>query len=134
MKKDIPFYPVKDVVLAVARKQADGGEPEWLVYLINKNEKPLENVMVTSKGYGEIDGEPQKTSTLRHMFPLIDTGGVALVEPIHPQVFGLNNEYWVSYFIGSQVYDKKYIFVPDTILEDNLSYIQELGLEGVLHP
>ncbi|WP_339788634.1 MAG: hypothetical protein ACMVP2_13120 [Imperialibacter sp.] len=134
MKKDIPFLPVKDVTLAVVKRPTADEEAEWVVYLINRNDQPLENVMVTSKGYGELDGEQQKTSTLRHMFPLIDVGGATQVESIHPQVFGLNNEYWVSYFIGRQLYDKKYIFVPDTILEDNLSYIDEIGLEGVLHP
>ncbi len=131
MKKDIPFYPVEGVVLAVVRKSDDSG---WYVYLINKNNQSLENVIVTSKGYGVIEGEQKKTSTLRHMFPLIKTGATALIEPIDPQVFGLNNEYWVSYFIGSRVYDKKYIFVPDTILAENIMLIEELGLKGVLHP
>lgn len=134
MKKDIPIIPVKGVTLAVVRKTTEGVDPEWQVYLMNKNDVPLQTVMVTSKGYGEIGGEHQKTSTLRHVFPVIAKKEYALIETIHPQVFGLNNEYWVSYFIGNQVYDKKYIFVPDTILEENLSYIEELGLEGVLHP
>lgn len=135
MKKDIKFEPVKGVELAIVKKAPDdSGEEAWFVYLINKNEMPLENVMVTSKGYGQKDGEHQKTSVLRHMFPLVGSGGAVLIEPIDRQVFHLNNEYWVSYFIGRQVYDKKYIFVPDTILEDNLSYIEELGLQGVLHP
>lgn len=129
MKKDIQFYPVKGVNLAVARKGT-----QWDVYLINRNGQKLENVMVTSKGYGEKNGEKQTTSVLRHMFPLIDKGNAVLVEPIDPGVFHLNNEYWVSYFVGSQLYDKKYIFVPDSILEDNLTFIEEIGLEGVLHP
>jgi hypothetical protein len=50
-----------------------------------------------------------------------------------PDVFHLNNEFWVSYFIGKQIYDKKFIFVPDSIIEDNLIQISPLGLEGVLH-
>ena len=57
----------------------------------------------------------------------------ALVEPIDPAVFHLNNEYWVSYYIGTQIYDKRFIFVPDTICEENLSFIPELELKGVLH-
>jgi hypothetical protein len=49
---------------------------------------PLENVLVTSKGYGEKDGEQVKTSTLRHSFPLIEANSYKLIEPIDEQTFG----------------------------------------------
>jgi len=39
----------------------------------------------------------------------------------------------VSYYIGSQIYDKRFVFVPETICEENLVFIQELEKEGVLH-
>ena len=128
MKKDIDFSPVKNVHVVIA--QTDEG---WKVYLINRNEKKLENVMITSRGYGEKNKEEQKTSTLRHMIPYLDPGMHALVEPIDKSVFHLNNEYWVSYFIDGQVYDKKFIFVPDTILPENLIFIEELEMKGILH-
>ena len=133
MKKDIQFLPVENVLISVAKKDNDSESPEWQVFLINRNDKSLETVMVTSKGYGEKDGEEQKTSTLRHVIPAIEPGEYALIEPIQPEVFHLNNEYWVSYFIDGQVYDKKFIFVPETIKEENLIEIKELGLMGVLH-
>ena len=89
--------------------------------------------MVTSRGYGETKIETQKTSTLRHMIPYLDPGMYALIEPIASSVFHLNNEYWVSYFIDGQVFDKKFIFVPDSIIEENLTYIEELEMKGILH-
>ncbi len=128
MKKDIQFLPVKDVFFTVAKEQE-----EWKVYLINRGTDLLENVMITSKGYGEKDGEEQKTSVLRHSIPKLEAGEHALIEPIDPQVFHLNNEYWLSFFIGTQVYDKKYIFVPDSISENNLSFIPEINLRGIIH-
>lgn len=128
MKKDIQFLPVKDVFFTVAQDQE-----EWKVYLINRGTDVLENVMITSKGYGEKDGQKQETSVLRHSIPKLEAGEFALIEPIDPQVFHLNNEYWLSFFIGTQVYDKKYIFVPDSISENNLSFIPELNLRGVIH-
>lgn len=128
MKKDIQFLPVKDVFFTVAKDQE-----EWKVFLINRGQEVLENVMITSKGYGEKDGKKQETSVLRHAIPKFDAGEYALIEPIDPQVFHLNNEYWLSFFIGTQVYDKKYIFVPDSISENNLSFIPELNLRGVIH-
>ena len=129
MIKDIPNPEVEDVYLAVVQE----AENDWKVYLINRNKNNLETVMITSKGYGEKDGQEQKTSVLRHMLPMVEKGEFALIEPVDPSVFHLNNEYWVSFFINKQLYDKKYIFVPDTIKEENLVYIKELDKKGVLH-
>ena len=133
MIKDIEIPEVKNVTLAVARKKNIGEGDEWKVYLINNNEHPIENTLVSSKGYGEKDGEEQRTSILRHFLETVPANSIALIEPIDPAVFHLNNEYWVSYYIGSQIFDKRFVFVPDTICEENISFIKELEMEGVLH-
>jgi hypothetical protein len=133
MIKDIVVPEVKNVTLAVAREPGEDSAGEWRVYLINNNEFPLENTLVASKGYGEKDGEKQNTSILRHFLETVPPHSTALIEPIDPAVFHLNNEYWVSYYIGSQIYDKRFVFVPDTICEANMSFIKELDREGVLH-
>ncbi len=128
MKKDIVFPKIENVYIAIAKD-----EEQWKVYLLNRTEDLLETVMVTSKGYGKKGGEEQKTSVLRHMIPQLEKSEYALIEPIDESVFHLNNEYWVSFFIGGQLYDKKYIFVPESIIQENLSTIPELELEGILH-
>lgn len=133
MIRDIKIPEVKNVTLAVARKQTPGESEEWKVYLINNNDIPIENTLVASKGYGEKDGEPQQTSILRHFLETIQPNSAMLIEPIDPAVFHLNNEYWVSYYIGSQIFDKRFVFVPDSIREENISFIKELEMEGVLH-
>ena len=133
MIKDIVIPEVKNVTLAIARHDADGLSPEWKVYLINNNDFPLENTLVASKGYGEKDGENQNTSILRHFLETVPPHSSALIEPIDPAVFHLNNEYWVSYYIGTQIYDKRFVFVRGTICEENISFIPELEMEGVLH-
>ncbi len=132
MKKDIDFSPVTGVDMVIA-KSADKTDAQWDVYLINRNLIELETVMVTSKGYGNLNGEKKETSTLRHLIEKLEEQSFAKVEPIDPAVFKLNNEYWVSYFILSQVFDKKFVFVPDSITEENLQYIPELDLMGVRH-
>jgi hypothetical protein len=131
MIKDIKIPEVKNVTLAVARKNSV--ESEWKVYLINNNDFPIENTLVASKGYGEKEGEQQRTSTLRHFLETVPANSAVLVEPIDPALFHLTNEYWVSYYIGRQIYDKRFVFVPDAIREENVSYIKELEMEGVLH-
>lgn len=133
MIKDIKIPEVKNVTLAIARIKNIGESYEWKVYLINNNDHPIENTLVASKGYGEKDGEQQRTSILRHYLDTIDANSAVLVEPIDPSVFHLNNEYWVSYYIGTQIFDKRFVFVPDAISEENISFIKELEMEGVLH-
>ena len=132
MMKDIEIPQVKNVTLAVTREKGIS-EKEWKVYLLNNNSFPIENTLVASKGYGIKDGEKQTTSTLRHYLETVPANSAALVEPIDPAVFHLSNEYWVSYYIGQKIYDKRFVFVPDTICEENLSYIKEFEMEGVLH-
>jgi len=121
------------VTLAVARAQTPGEKGEWMVYPINKNEHPIENTLVSSKGYGEKNGEKQETSVLRHFLQTVPPNSGTLIEPIDPDVFHLNNEYWVSYYIDRQIFDKRFVFVPDSIREENLSFIKEIEMEGILH-
>ena len=133
MIKDIELPVVKNVTLAIAREKDNLLQDEWKVYIINNNDFALENTLVASTGYGERDGEKQKTSTLRHFLQTVPPHSTALIEPIDSAVFHLNNEYWVSYYVGTQIYDKRFVFVPDSIHELNLTFIKELNLEGILH-
>lgn len=130
MKRDIIFPQVEGICIAIV-KQAEGS---WQVYFINKNEYALENVIINSRGYGELEGEQRQTSVLRHVFDRIEPSTYVPVEPIDPQVFGLNNEYWVSYYVGMTIYDKRFVFVPDSIVDANLiriPYMEEAF--GILH-
>ncbi|MDZ4714972.1 MAG: hypothetical protein SH819_05830 [Cytophagales bacterium] len=133
MIKDIKKPLVKNVTLAVVCDEDAVNREAWKVYLINGNDVPLENTLVASTGYGLRDGEEQKTSTLRHFLQTVEAQSTALIEPIHAALFHLNNEYWVSYYIGQELFDKRFVFVPESIKEENLTFIRELNREGVLH-
>lgn len=133
MKKDIDFDPVEGVSVAIATEKNDAGIDVWNVYLINYNAFYLENVLVSSKGYGLNNGKEVKTSVLRHLFEQVSPKSFVKIEPINPAIFHINNEYWVSYYIGKKILDKKFIFVPDSIVEANLIDISILNMRGVLH-
>lgn len=133
MKKDILFPKVQGISIAVIRKLNEAEHAEWQVVFINDNEHDLENVIVVSRGYGEIEGESRQSSVLRHVFGKVKAKDNVVIEPIDPSVFVLNNEYWVSYYVDNEIFDKRFTFVPDTIREDNLTKIQSLGLMGILH-
>jgi hypothetical protein len=132
MIKDLPENIVKDIAIAVALEGESIQSKTWYVYLINLKNEPIENVLITSKGYGEKDGEPTKTSTLRHMFPKVDESAFVLIEPIDESTFGLNNEYWLSYYIGKDIYDKKFIFLPESIVESNFIKLPIVNKPGVM--
>jgi hypothetical protein len=134
MKKDIEFRPVEGVKITIARSFNEANQPEWDVYLINRLKTPINTVFVTSRGYGfDKDGNQVKTSQLRHFHKDVAAEEIIKIEMITPDVFHLNNEYWVSYFVDNQVFDKKFIFVPESITEENLIHIEQLNLKGVLH-
>ncbi len=131
MKKDIPFHPVTGVKLAIAKEDENGDN--WGVYIINQNLISLQTLMVTSKGYGKVEGEKRNTSVLRHLIEELEENSFARIEPIDPALFKFTNEFWVSYYIMGQIFDKKFIFVEGSMGEENISYIPELELFGVLH-
>ena len=65
MKKDILIPKVEDLAIAII----PGAEDDlWDVYLLNFKPSPLSTVLINSTGYGEIEGEKVKTTTLRHFF------------------------------------------------------------------
>lgn len=132
MKKDLPENQVADIGIAVVLV---GDTPEvgnWKVYAINFKDSPITDVLVSSKGYGEINNKLVKTSILRHSIGTINSQSFAAIEAIDPAVFGLNNEYWLSYYLDGVIYDKKFIFVPESIVESNLIRIPLVNAPGIL--
>jgi hypothetical protein len=132
MKKDIEIPKVEGIYVAIAQEDNGEGEMIWNVYLVNDKEEPLENAFVSSKGYlKEVDGTESKTSTLRHYFKNITAKTSIKVEPIVPEVFKLNNEYFVSFYLNGTLFDKKFIFLSETIKESNLSKVPLLEKKGI---
>lgn len=132
MKKDIPQYVVKDIAVAVVKEHNEQGEIIWNVYLLNLKDKPIEGVLVTSKGYGNINGTDLNTSTLRHSLDTIPPKSFRKIEPIMENVFGLSNEYWISFYQNRTLYDKKYIFLAESIREEHLIKIPLINKKGVM--
>ena len=129
MKNKVKYIPVKNVFVAIS----NDAENIWNVYVINKSNSPITNVLITSKGYGEINGETKKTSVLRHLLEKVDANSYQLIEPIEPSLFQLSNEFWVSFYIEKQIFDKKYIFTPASFLDDNMITLPLINKKGILH-
>jgi len=133
LKEDIIDPVVEDIAIAAVPEQNETtGEDEWFIYLINLKSVDIENVIIASKGYGEIEKEKVETSQLRHYVEKIPANGFAKVEPIMDDLFGLSNQYWVSFYVGKEIFDKKYVFVAESIQSANLSQVPLMDKKGVL--
>lgn len=132
MKKDIHFPKVEGVRMAIGRqKNSESYEYDFHVYLINENSFSLENVLINSSGYSK--KKAKKTSTLRHYLENLAPQSAARIELINPDLFSLVNQFWVSYYCNREMYDKKFVFMPESVTEENFQYIASLNMEGVLH-
>ena len=129
MRKDINFPKVEGGSMAIARQRNEAADYEYHVYIINDNDFAINNVIVNSSGYNDT----QKTSTLRHYLEVLAAHDVAKVELINTDLFALVNQFWVSYYRGRKVYDKKFLFMPESITEENFQYVKALDKEAVLH-
>ncbi len=132
MRKDIHAPKVEGIAMAVVREADEEGDEGWFVYLINQNDTTLENVLVSSRGYGELEGESRKTSELRHFIQELGPKSWAKIERIVEDVFVLSNQYWLSFYIGKTLHDKKYIFLAGSIEEDNFTSVPLLNKRGVM--
>ena len=130
MKSDLKIPVVKGVEVVALKRNDD--EQLWDIVVINRNSYPLENVLIASKGYGDIDGEKQETSILRHRIENLPPNSYAKIEPIQKEVFHLTNEYWVSYFFNSQMYDRKYLFPSDSIQSEKALKIHGFDFIGIV--
>ncbi len=131
MKEDINIPKVENIGVAIVKETIEGDET-WNVYLINFRDEPIVNTLVSSKGYGQIDGRLKKTVTFSHYLEDIPAKSYKLIEPISEEVFPLTNEYFVTFYINKEIYDKKYLFVPESIKTSNFTSIKVLGKKGVL--
>ena len=131
MLKDIPHLRVEQLALAIVPRP-DKTEELWDAFIINLKKEAIQSVFVNSRGYGNINGEKMRTTTLRHFFEEIGPEKAIQIEPIQTRLFDLANEYWVSFMYKGHMYDKKYVFVKGSIDEMNFTTIPLLDCKGVM--
>ena len=134
MREELEGPKVEKVGVAVIQQKNGKGEKIYNVYLLNLRDDIMEGIIITSKGYGQNanTGEKVETAMLRHTLEVLLPNEAGKIEPIMEELFGIANEYWVSFYIDGQMYDKKFVFVPESISEANMRNISLLGERGVL--
>lgn len=132
MKSDLPENIVEDIAIAVVLEEAHIESSSWKVYVLNLKDIDIQNVLVSSKGYGTLNGEQVKTSVFRHFIGDLKAKSSSAIELIDEKLFAINNEFWLSYYINGVIYDKKFIFLTESITETNYIRIPLINKPGVM--
>jgi hypothetical protein len=129
MRKDIDIPEVKDIyVAAVYEFNKEYNTHDWNIYIINDSKAPIETVLIIAQGYTE----KKMTAPMRKTIKAIPAKGYAKVEYIDESIFGLDNFFTITYFIGNKMYDKRFEFPRNSILEDNTITLPVMPYKGVL--
>jgi len=132
MKQDILTPAVQDVVVAAAPRDGNYDEEIWDIYVINLREESMDNVLITSQGYGMINGSDKSTTVLRHFHQHLDSSSAVKIEPIQKELFAIQNEYWISFNDKEVMLDKKFIFKANSIKPEEMVMLPVLGKMGVM--
>lgn len=131
MRKDIEIPKMEDVGIAII-PQENEGQKFWQAYVVNFGSSTLETVLISSKGFGTLKGKEKETATMRHLIEVLEPKTGKAFEGLIEDLTALTNEFWLSFYKGSKLYDKKFVFLAESISEDNLVEIPILDSKGVL--
>lgn len=132
MRKDIDIPKVTEVGLAIVREKNQEDQLIWMSYIINLKPIDITGVLISSKGYGNREGEEVKTSILRHFFEKIAAKSYQKIELIPDDLIGISNEFWLSFYENQMIYDKKYIFLAEVIQPQNYTLVPIIEKPGIL--
>jgi len=133
MIRNVEFNRVEDIAIAIVPdKDEETGIDLWRSYFINFKEINLENIMIRVRGIGQKEHETVNTSTLRVLLENVSSNGYAEIDMFEAGATSLSNEYWVSFRLDEYLYDKKFVFVPESIIESNFIKIPFLEKKGVM--
>lgn len=126
MKKDLEIEEVTGVYIAFLPNR-----DHWSVYLINNRKEPIETVIVNASGEGKLEGKEKQTATLRFLLNTIPAESVKPFELLMPDSMNLSHRYWVSYYIGNRIFDKKFVYQPE-MYDNDLQDLPVFGSPGIL--
>jgi len=132
MKKDIDFLEVIDIGIAIVLESESEESRNWKAFLLNFKSETINNILVSTKGSGLLNGAEVKTATFRHSLGSLAPQSYTPIEIIDESLFVIHNEFWLSFYIGDRVFDKKITFLADTISAVNLDLIPLIMLPGVI--
>ena len=106
----------------------------WYVYLVNPTEMTFEQLLVVSKAFGIKNKEQVTTSRLRHGYAQLPPKTAIRVEMLTEEVLPLQNEFMLTYFYENTLYDRTFVFKPNSInvkATRTIEVIEKMGVKAV---
>jgi hypothetical protein len=129
VKKDIIIPEVKDVYVAVVNEYNDIYKTQdWNAYIINDKDVDVEMVLIVTDGYSK----DKKSSMFRKKLDVLPKKSYAKIELMQEDLFALNNQFKVTFFEGSKMFDKTFLFRKNTINLKALQNVPLMEAKGVL--
>ncbi|SRR5690554_2054747 len=129
MREDIEIPVARDVYIAAVKEwDEEFGSEQWNVYLISAREDVISTVLIMSRGRSD----SQKTSTLRHNLGDVPPNSSVKIEFIPTEVLDFTNEYLVTFFAENKIFERTYLFAPQSISENKRTPIPIIETDGVL--
>ena len=126
MNKDLQIEEGKGVYVAFLPNR-----DTWTVYIINNRQEPIDTVIVNASGEGKLEGKEKQTATLRFLLNDIPALSYKPFELLLPESLKLSHRYWVSYYLGNRIFDKKFIYTPE-MFDDDLQDLPVFDSPGIL--
>ena len=122
MKKDIIIPPSLGVHLDIVK----GEDNFWDLYLLNKNQTALRNIIINSNA----KSDTKQTATLRYFLEKMDEFSYIKFESVLDEVVELDNGILVTYFIGADIYEKEFGFTKEILFAFPPQEIDMLKMVG----
>ena len=74
----------------------------------------------------------QKNYFFSHYLGTVPGKSFQKIEMISKDVFGLTNEFLLTYYLDNVIHDKKYIFLPESIISENSTKLPLMKRKGIM--
>ena len=120
LKKDIYIPTPAGFQLAIVSLP----EYVWDLYIINKNEHSLQNILIVT----EASSEEKISSKLRYFLESIPPVSFIKFETVFGDVAALSNLISITYYVGLDIFEKEFCFKATELHQPSL--IPILDMEG----
>ena len=132
MKKDFQIPSAEGICVAiVADKDADG-KKIWSVGLFNERPEAVFNVIINASGSGFIKGKEKQTAKVRFLMDELQPGEFKPFEILVRDSIELTNTYWITFFSGNDLCDKKIQVPPKYVMLQKRARIGHTNKVGVV--
>ena len=132
MRKDIDIHD--DFYLALAFIPVPAAEqepPQWEAFIYNAKQQPLEHVIINVSAMGIIDGVEKETGTMRFYIEKMEPESYKKFEILLHDTLLLQNTYWISFYQGNEIGEKKLHVQLSEQWADDLTLLPLIDRAGI---